>query len=266
MPATIFAVLAAVFYITAAALQLLHTVQRRGPLSRSFIVLSAAALVCHIAVVAHDIFPGGNIELGFYKVSAVIFLVINLLCLASLSRRPLQNLLVVLFPLSAIAVLVSHFAPNTGFRSDMPTGIMIHIVSSIVAYAVLTLAAAQAALLAVQDHQLKNRHTRGLVQVLPPLQLMETMLFELLWVGELLLTVAIVSGFVFLDDIFAQSLVHKTVLTIVAWALLAILLWGHHRLGWRSTTAVKFTLSGFALLVLAFYGSKLVLELILQRP
>ena len=131
---------------------------------------------------------------------------------------------------------------------------------------VLTLAAAQSALLAAQDHQLKHRHTRGLVQILPPLQLMETMLFELLWVGEILLSIAILSGFVFLDDIFAQQLVHKTVLTLGAWLLIAVLLWGHYALGWRSKTAVRLTLSGFALLVLAFFGTKLVLELILQRP
>ena len=80
-----------------------------------------------------------------------------------------------------------------------------------------------------------------------------------------MLTVAIGSGFVFLDDIFAQHLVHKTVLTLGSWLLLAVLLWGHYQLGWRSKTAVRLALCGFALLVLAFFGTKLVLELILGR-
>ena len=142
---------------------------------------------------------------------------------------------------------------------------MLHISSSILAYAVLTLAAVQSALLAAQDHQLKHRHTRGIIQILPPLQLMESMLFELLWIGVSLLTIAIVSGFVFIDDIFAQSLVHKTVLTMIAWLLFSLLLWGHYQLGWRSQTAVRLTLAGFALLMLAFFGSKLVLELVLVR-
>jgi ABC-type uncharacterized transport system permease subunit len=142
---------------------------------------------------------------------------------------------------------------------------ILHISSSTLAYAILTLAAIQAAVLALQDHQLKHRHTRGLIQVLPPLQLMESMLFELLWIGVTLLTIAIVSGVVFIDDIFAQSLVHKTVLTIGAWLLFSMLLWGHYQLGWRSKTAVRLTLAGFALLMLAFFGSKLVLELILHR-
>ena len=195
-----------------------------------------------------------------------MFLVINVACISSLARRPLQNLLIALFPLSALAVLVSTFAPDTApVSSQLSAGMMLHISSSILAYAVLTLAAVQSALLAAQDHQLKHRHTRGIIQILPPLQLMESMLFELLWIGVSLLTIAIVSGFVFIDDIFAQSLVHKTVLTMIAWLLFSLLLWGHYQLGWRSQTAVRLTLAGFALLMLAFFGSKLVLELVLQR-
>jgi ABC-type uncharacterized transport system permease subunit len=142
---------------------------------------------------------------------------------------------------------------------------LLHIGSSVLAYAVLTIAACQAGAVAAQDYQLRHRHTRGLVQILPPLQLMESILFELLWVGLIFLTVAIGSGMVFLEDIFAQHLVHKTVLTIAAWLLFATLLWGHHQLGWRSQTAVRFTLSGFAVLMLGYFGSKLVLEVILQR-
>jgi ABC-type uncharacterized transport system permease subunit len=266
MPATLLAPIAALLYLAATGLQLVHIFQHRTQITRLVFALALAALLCHALVAWDTLFADGGVNLGFYKISALIFLAINVACLLSLARRPLQNLLVALFPLSALAVLVSTYAPDSApIRTDLPNGILLHIGSSILAYAVLTLAAAQSALLATQDHQLKHRHTRGLVQVLPPLQIMETMLFELLWVGELLLSVAILSGFVFLDDIFAQHLVHKTVLTIAAWLLLAVLLWGHYQLGWRSKTAVRMTLAGFALLVLAFFGSKLVLELVLQR-
>ena len=266
MPVSLLAPLAALLYLAATALQLSNIFQQRQQSNRWFIGLSVAALACHAGVVWHSIFVAGGVELGFYKVSALMFLAINILCIVSLARRPLQNLLVALFPLSALAVVVSTYAPDSApIRTDLPAGILFHIGSSILAYAVLTLAAAQAALLAAQDHQLKHRHTRGLVQILPPLQLMETMLFELLWVGVILLSAAILSGFIFIDDIFAQHLVHKTVLTLAAWVLLATLLWGHYQLGWRSKTAVRLTLSGFGLLVLAYFGTKLVLELVLQR-
>jgi ABC-type uncharacterized transport system permease subunit len=267
MSATLIATLAAALYLLATGLQLLHVSQRRQQIDRTVFGLGLAALLCHAAVVWDNVVLEDGINLGFYKVSALLFLVINVACITSLARRPLQNLLIVLFPLSALAVLVSTFAPDTSpVASHLGGGMLLHISSSILAYAVLTLAAIQSALLAVQDHQLKHRHTRGIIQILPPLQLMESMLFELLWIGVSLLTISILSGFVFIDDIFAQSLVHKTVLTIIAWLLFSVLLWGHYQLGWRSQTAVRLTLAGFVLLMLAFFGSKLVLELILKRP
>ena len=266
MPVVFLASLAALLYLAATGLQLLHISQRRQQIDRSVFALGLVALLCHAVVAWDSVFPREGVSLGFYKVSALLFLVINVACITSLARRPLQNLLVVLFPLSALAVLVSTFAPDTSsLQADLSGGMLLHISSSILAYAVLTLAAIQSGLLAVQDHQLKHRHTRGIIQVLPPLQLMESMLFELLWIGVSLLTISIVSGFVFVEDIFAQSLVHKTVLTIIAWLLFSILLWGHYQLGWRAQTSVRFTLAGFVILMLAFFGSKLVLELVLER-
>ena len=255
----------ALLYLVATGIQLMHLVQRRQQIDRKVFTLGLIALLGHAIVAWNGIVVDGDINLGFYKVPALLFLVINVACIIILLRRPLQNLLVVIFPLSALSVLVSIFGPETSVaEGQLPRGVLIHVASSLLAYAVLTLAAFQAALVAVQDHQLKHRHTRGIIQVLPPLQLMETMLFELIWVGVVLLTVSIGSGMIFLDDIFAQHLVHKTVLTIIAWGLFSVLLWGHSQLGWRSQTAVRFTLAGFALLMLAYFGSKLVLELILQ--
>jgi ABC-type uncharacterized transport system permease subunit len=266
MSTTLIASLCALLYLAATGLQLLHLSQRRQQINGGVFALSLLALFAHALLVWKIVFSGDGLDLGFFKISALLSLVINLACITSLVRRPLQNLLIALFPLSALAVLVSAFAPDTApVLSHLNGGMLLHISSSILAYAVLTLAAIQAAVLALQNHQLKHRHTRGIIQVLPPLQLMEDMLFELLWIGVTLLTIAILSGIVFIDDIFAQSLVHKTVLTIAAWIMFSTLLWGHYQLGWRSTTAVRFTLTGFVLLMFAFFGSKLVLELILNR-
>lgn len=267
MSAAFIAVACALLYLAASGVQLLHLTQKRPQIARSVMAMGLIALLCHAIVVWDSIFAGGGINLGFYKVSALIFLVINVACIVALSRRPLQNLLIVIFPVSAIAVLVSTFGPNTTLpENDMGGGLMLHIGASILAYAVLSLAALQAAVVAMQDYQLRHRHTRGIVQMLPPLQLMESMLFELLWIGVIMLTVSIVSGMIFMEDMFAQALVHKTVLTIMAWVLFSALLWGHYQLGWRSQIAVRMTLAGFIILMLAFFGSKLVLELVLHRP
>ena len=92
-----------------------------------------------------------------------------------------------------------------------------------------------------------------------------TRALSLLAAGLLFLTLSIATGFVFLDDLSGPGLVHHTVITMAAWVVFAVLLWGRHQLGWRGAIASRWTLSGFVLLVLGYFGSKLVLEVILGR-
>ena len=94
---------------------------------------------------------------------------------------------------------------------------------------------------------------------------MEDTLYDLVFVGFGLLTAAIVTGFVFVDDVFAQHLAHKTVLTVLAWSVFGMLILGRFAWGWRGMVAVRWTLTGFILLLLGFFGSKVVLEVILER-
>jgi ABC-type uncharacterized transport system permease subunit len=265
MPIAFIAVVAALLYLAAAGLQLTHMAQRRQRLSRAVMVMALAALVGHAIVTWDALNTGQGVSFGFYRALSLSFLAVNIACVAALLKRPLQNLLIGLFPLSALAIVVATLGPETSHaRSDLSPGILLHIGSSILAYSILTLAAAQAALVALQDRQLRQRNMHGIARSLPPLQLMERMLFELIWIGVIALTVAIASGMIFMENMFAQHLVHKTILSMVAWVVFSVLLWGRYQLGWRAQTAVRFTLSGFALLILAFFGSKLVLELILQ--
>ena len=90
------------------------------------------------------------------------------------------------------------------------------------------------------------------------------MLFGFLLAGWLLLSASLVSGWLFLDDLFAQHLVHKTLLSASAWVIFGLLLLGRHQLGWRGYKAIRWTLAGFCLLMLAYFGSKLVREFILH--
>ena len=128
----------------------------------------------------------------------------------------------------------------------------------------LTIAMFQSLLLLVQDHQLKHKHPSGLIRNFPPLQTMESLLFGFLWSGWALLSLSLLSGALFIDNLFTQHLVHKTILSCFAWIVFAVLLWGRHQLGWRGHKAIRWTLAGFCLLMLAFFGSKLVREFILH--
>ena len=139
-----------------------------------------------------------------------------------------------------------------------------HIFFSIVAYSLLTIAAFQAIFIALQNWRLRHRHLGSWLQIVPPLQTMEALLFEVLWAGFGLLTLSLITGFLFFEDFFAQHLIHKTVFTLLAWLFYGILLWGRHIKGWRGNTAIRWTLVGFSAMVLGYWGSKFVLEVILR--
>jgi ABC-type uncharacterized transport system permease subunit len=125
--------------------------------------------------------------------------------------------------------------------------------------------AAVAVVLAYQERQLRRKRLAGAIRALPPLQTMETLLFQLIGAGFFLLSLAIVSGAMFVDNLFGRGIGHKTVLSVIAWLILGILLWGRWRFGWRGRVAIRWSLGGFFALMLAYFGSKFVLELILQR-
>ncbi|MEK9807082.1 MAG: cytochrome c biogenesis protein CcsA, partial [Halieaceae bacterium] len=184
--------------------------------------------------------------------------------LISMLLRPHHMLIIATFPLSALAVLVNHFAPATGQpMAGLSEGLLVHISTSLLAFGVLTLGTFQGILVSIQTQRLRNHKTRGIIRMLPPLDTMEQMFYELLLAGTALLTVAILTGGVFIDDLLGQKLVHKTVLTSLGWALMTVTLLVQWRRGWRIGTALTLVFVGYALLALGFFGSKLVLELIL---
>jgi ABC-type uncharacterized transport system permease subunit len=135
----------------------------------------------------------------------------------------------------------------------------------VLAFGVLSIAGVYALFVAIIDHFLRRHHLSPFINSLPALDVLEDLLFKLIAVGFILLTVSLASGMLFINDIFAQHLVHKTILSILTWLLFGLLLWGRWRYGWRGSLAVRMTLAGIVLLLLAYFGSKLVLEVFLGR-
>ncbi|WP_018137645.1 MULTISPECIES: inner membrane protein YpjD [unclassified Thioalkalivibrio] len=247
------------YLIVASRTQPLAAGQPRAPL-----MLWLAALLAHlgalIPLVATE--TGLNLCLG-NALSASMWLVAGLLWLTAL-RHPLAVLGVVILPLTALATLTAVLCDgDTSYATS--AGIDLHILFSALGWAFLALSTAQAAVMTAQHRALHNHHTAGIVRHLPPLFSMEVWLFRMIFIGWLFLGLSLLSGLVFVDDLFAQHLVHKTVLSLLAWVIFSTLLVGRWRLGWRGTRALAWTTGGFVALVLAYFGSKLVLEIILGR-
>ncbi|MFK5950621.1 MAG: cytochrome c biogenesis protein CcsA [Methylococcales bacterium] len=198
--------------------------------------------------------------------ASIISALVALLLLLAILNKPVEKLGLAIFPVAAISLLIMLFFPDQERDLQINSWQMsVHILSSIIAFSLLNIAALQAIFLAIQEQQLRTHPPKRFIQTLPPLQTMESLLFQMIAIGLLFLTVSLISGFVFIEDLFAQHLVHKTVLSIIAWFTFSALLLGRVKYGWRGQTAVKWTLTGFSLLLLAYFGSKFVLEVILNR-
>lgn len=180
-------------------------------------------------------------------------------------RERVEGIAVVLLPITALTVFLTVFVPESNV--PIQTGEMAldaHILISLAAYALLTLAALQGVMLLLLHRALHGHQPAGWIRRLPPMESVEQLMFRFIVIGFLLLTLALVTGFMFFENIFAQHLVHKSALSVIAWIVFAVLLVGRHMAGWRGRTAVQWTLAGFILMGLAYFGSKIVLEWILD--
>lgn len=179
--------------------------------------------------------------------------------------RPLQPLRASLYALAAFGALCGLLPDHAGAEAPHSWKIVLHAALSIFAAGLLTLAAAQAIALSVLNRLLHRPEDLARALKLPPLQSSENWLFQLIGAGFFVLSLALLSGLIFVDDLFAQHLAHKTIISLLAWAIFAALLLGKWRWGWRGARAIRWALSGYGLLLLAYFGSKLVLEQILGR-
>jgi len=259
--------------IAAAFLYLVGTIMQLRRLSRStpiavkpLLALAVPALLLHGLTTYWAIFTAEGIHLGLFTTGSLVTLVMAAFVLLASMRLPVHNLLALVLPFSALGVVGALVGESAFVPLDqLSASLVFHILVSIVAYSVLFMAACQSVILAVQEHYLRAKHGIALIRLIPPLETMETLLFSMLWTGFAALSIAIASGFAFLDNMFAQQVVHHTILSSLSWVMYVVLLAGRRLFGWRGAAAVRWTLIAFGLLVLGYFGSKFVLEILLQR-
>ncbi len=229
-------------------------------------VLGLVAIPLH-GLALYEMMAGTNgLNLSFFLVLSLTAWLTNLIVLVVAIWRPVENLGLLTLPFAVIVLILQLMSSTpTEVAVQVSAGLEFHITISILSYVLLSIAAFQAVLLAIQNHQLRSHKLRGFIQFLPPLESMESLLFEIIGLGYILLSISLLSGATYIENIVAQHLIHKTLLSISAWVVFAILIWGRWRFGWRGKTAVRWTISGFLVLMLAYFGSKMVQELILGR-
>lgn len=266
MHENILAMAAAVYLV--AVLLLIFSILKSAPgLRRLAVMVSGAGLVLHAAGQYRHWFAPGIVEINSLDVLSLFALVVIALLIVSLMlRKPMFDAGVVALPVAAVALILQWLIDLPG--TELPprsVEITIHIVSSIAAFSVLSVAGVYAIFVALIDHFLRQHHLNRLIRTLPALETLEELLFQLITAGIILLTISLGTGLLFVNDLFAQHLAHKTILSIIAWLVFSSLLWGRRYRGWRGRVAVRMTLAGVLILLLSYFGSKLVLEVLLHR-
>ncbi|MCK9389161.1 MAG: cytochrome c biogenesis protein CcsA [Sulfuritalea sp.] len=274
MPAILMHPLAAILY-AGLAVHLWRT-RWRGPaldqptgglkfVERSLLLL---ALVAHAISLRMAIFDGSSLRFGFaIALSVMLWLAIALYWIESFYAR-MDGLQVIGLPAAAVAAMLpalfseAHVLTNAGSMA-----FRLHFLTAMLAYSLFTLAALHALLMTAAEKGLHRGRISPLLAGLPPLLTMEALLFRLIHVAFVLLTLTLISGVFFSETLFGKALSfnHKTIFAILSWLIFAALLTGRHLRGWRGRVALRWTLAGFGALLLAYVGSRFVLEVILGR-
>lgn len=227
-----------------------------------------APLVLHSALLYRSTLSGSQLALGIGNAaSLIVWLSVLIYWLGSFVHR-VEGLQALVMPVAAMGSILPLIAPdarplpNTEFFAFKA-----HLLISMLAYSFFTIASLHVLLMALLEKRLHVGQLRSGITALPPLLTMERILFQLIGVGFVLLTLSLGSGILFSEEVFGRPLdvSHKTVFGVLSWAIFGALLWGRHRYGWRGRVAMRWTLSGFLMLVLAYFGSRLVMEVILHR-
>jgi ABC-type uncharacterized transport system permease subunit len=225
-------------------------------------------LLLHAVAVFVPMLQGRLVLLGVgHALAAVVWLMLTIYWTCSFFYR-VEGLQLFMMPLAMLTLAFALAFPGSHTVQDLQNpAFALHILVSMLAYSLFTIGAMLAILMLWLERALHERRRGPLLNQLPPLLSLEKMMFQVLTVGFALLTATLISGVVFSEEVFGRPVefTHKIVFGIISWLLFGALLTGRHRYGWRGRVAIRWTLAGFAALLLAYIGSKIVLELILHR-
>jgi ABC-type uncharacterized transport system permease subunit len=263
MTEALVALLAATLYLVATA-GLVRALRTDPDTGRGAFWVALPAIGLHAAAHALGWARLAGPDLHFFAALSLVALGMAALGTLAAATQRMAALGVIIYPLAAVLVLLYAYAGH-GHAQALDWRLQLHAWLALLAYAALALSALIAILGWAQDRALRQRQLHGWLRALPPLVQLEALLFRSLWASFVLLSAALLTGVVFVENLMAQHLWHKTVLSLLSWLVLGALLFGRWRYGWRGARALRLVLISMVLLLLAFFGSKFILEMVLHR-
>ncbi len=249
------------------------SVEKAGKVARASLL---GALVLHGIGLYQAMLGGSPLFIGWaLALSAAVWLGMVVFWLESLLVH-IDGLQLLLLPAATVICAVAALFPQGQLVPHAEnSSLRVHLLIALAAYALITVAALHALLMALLDRHLHRPleapAARSLIgRVLDaqaPLLVQERLLFRVIWIGFAVLTAAVITGSIASMELTGKVLPfdHKTVFTLLSWLTFGVLLLGRHIRGWRGRVALRWTLTGFAFLILAYTGSRFVLEVILHR-
>ncbi|MCY4178140.1 MAG: cytochrome c biogenesis protein CcsA [Endozoicomonadaceae bacterium] len=253
---------AASFYILGVILQWLRITGK--VISKKIVLglITLGAILQAFSLIYYIISPNG-IMLNFFTTGSLCGFVIVIIVLLSSITKPLENIFAILLPFVVLSIgLTWAVRGPQDLITHLNHGIIFHIIISVLAYSTLSIATLQACLLGFQEYTLKHHKPSRILKIFPPVETMERLLFEFIFAGMILLTLSLLSGFVYFKDLIIHHISHASVLALISWFIFGVLLLGRYRWGWRGKTAIQWTLIGFIMLMLAYFGSKLIMDMV----
>lgn len=227
-----------------------------------------AALLLQGAGLYLGLYGDGVMNFSFaFALSLMLWLAVLLYWLESFHAR-LEGLQPMVLPLAAICALMPLLFPQQhALTHTHSTGFKLHFMAAMLAYSLFTLAAIHAVFMGFAEQKLHRRTLTRSLASLPPVLTMEAMLFRMIGIAFILLTAALGSGILFSESLFGRPVTfdHKTIFALLSWSIFAALLLGRRIYGWRGRRALIWTLTGFMTLILAYIGSRFVVDVLLQR-
>jgi ABC-type uncharacterized transport system permease subunit len=254
-----------IFYISAGLLYVQQFFKQSSSLLKYAQPCLMLALLGHLGILIISTHQHNGEQLSLAFVATMLAWLVTLTMF--ITHKFIRNLLflpVVCF-VSAFIILIDLFFPaTTGISVNMSVGMIMHILLSLLAFGLLSISMLYACQLAYIKYQLKQRSRIMIGGHLPPLQSVERILVQLMTMGTVLLVSALVSGFIFIPNMFAEGYAHKTTLSSIALCCYLACIMLHYFVGLKARITITFNLLGLLLLTLGYFGTRLVKEILLS--
>jgi len=238
---------------------------RVGILRLGAFIFATVAVLMHGSALLESLTQGGTINVSLMSSISLIGLQLAVIGTLAAIDSDLRGVSAGLIVLAAPTALMTRPDIAASIGSGLTWQLQTHVFTAMFAYGLLSAGAIVAIYALVQDRRLRAAKLSPVNQLFAPLETTERVLYGVTTVGIVVLAMSVILGITFVENLFAQHLVHKTVLSLLALVVFGVLLAGRYFKGWRGRQAVYLYLGGFALLCLAYFGSRVILEVMLER-